>query len=99
MVMIYNKENCINKVLNIVAEEGLHRGMAHYSLLIAPAPKPRIRTNGYNKYTPQGSMTVPNTNYRKELTAWKKNKLFPFFIEQGFTKEQLVDAYNKSIFK
>jgi hypothetical protein len=53
----------------------------------------------YNKYTPQGQMTVTNTNYRKELTTWKNNKLFPFFIEHGYTKEQLVDAYNKSIFK
>ena len=97
--MIYNKENCISKVLSIVAEEGLYKGMSYYSLLINPAPKPRLVTNGYNKYTPQGSMTVPNTNYRKELTVWKKNKLFPFFIEQGFTKEQLTEAYNKSIFK
>jgi hypothetical protein len=97
--MIYNKENCISKVLSIVAEEGLHRGMAHYSLLLYPAPKPRIRTNMGNKYTPAGQVTVPNTNYRKELTAWKNNKLFPFFIEQGFTKEQLTEAYNKSIFK
>jgi hypothetical protein len=97
--MIYNKENCINKVLSMVIEEGLPRAMGWYSLLIDPAPKPRLVTNGYNKYTPQGQLTVPNTNYRKELTAWKKNKLFPFFIEQGFTKEQLTEAYNKSIFK
>jgi hypothetical protein len=54
---------------------------------------------GYNIYTPKGQMTVTNTNYRKELTAWKNNKLFPFFLEHGYTKEQIVDAYNKSIFK
>jgi hypothetical protein len=89
----------IEKVLDIAAVEGLSRALGYYSLLIAPAPKPRIRTMGYNKYTPQGQMTVTNTNYRKELTAWKNNKLFPFFIEHGYTKEQLVDAYNKSIFK
>ena len=97
--MIYNKENCINKVLGMVEELGLPRAMGYYSLLIAPAPKPRLVTNGYNKYTPQGQMTVKNTNYNKELTAWKKTKLFPFFLEHGYTKEQIVDAYNKSIFK
>jgi hypothetical protein len=89
----------IEKVLGIAVEEGLPRAMGYYSLLISPAPKPRIRTNGYNKYTPQGSMTVPNTNYRKELTVWKKTMLFPFFLEHGYTKEQITDAYNKSIFK
>ena len=68
----------IEKVLGIAVEEGLPRAMGYYSLLIAPAPKPRIRTNGYNKYTPQGQMTVPNTNYNKELIVWKKNQLFPF---------------------
>ena len=89
----------IEKVLGIAVEEGLPRAMGYYSLLINPAPKPRLRTNGYNKYTPQGQMTVPNTNYRKELTVWKKTKLFPFFLEQGYTMEQITDAYNKSIFK
>jgi len=89
----------IEKVLDIAAVEGLSRALGYYSLLIDPAPKPRTRTSGYNKYTPQGQMTVTNTNYRKELTTWKNNKLFPFFIEQGFTKEQLTEAYNKSIFK
>ena len=97
--MVYSKENCISKVLGIAVEEGLPRAMGYYSLLIAPAPKPRLVTNGYNKYTPQGQMTAPNTNYRKELTVWKKTKLFPFFREHGYTKEQIVDAYNKSIFK
>ena len=89
----------IEKVLGIAVELGLPRAMGYYSLLIAPAPKPRIRTNGYNKYTPQGQMMVPNTNYRKELTVWKKTILYPFFLEHGYTKEQIVDAFNKSIFK
>ena len=89
----------IEKVLGIAVEEGLPRALGYYSLLIAPAPKPRVGTNGYNKYTPQGQMTVKNTNYNKELTAWKKTKLFPFFLGHGYTKEQIVDAYNKSIFK
>ena len=89
----------IEKVLNIAMEVGLTSAMGYYSLLIAPAPKPRTKTSGYNKYTPQGQMTAVNTNYNKELTAWKKTKLFPFFLEHGYTKEQIVDAYNKSIFK
>jgi len=89
----------IEKVLGIAVEEGLPRAMGYYSLLIDPAPKPRIRTNMGNKYTPAGQVTVPNTNYNKELTVWKKTKLFPFFLEHGYTKEQIVDAYNKSIFK
>lgn len=89
----------IEKVLNIAVEEGLPRAMGYYSLLINPAPKPRIRTNGYNKYTPQGQMTVPNTNYRKELTVWKKTMLYPFFLEYDYTTEQITDAYNKSIFR
>jgi hypothetical protein len=89
----------IEKVLGIAVEEGLPRALGYYSLLIAPAPKPNVRTNGYNKYTPQGQMTVKNTSYNKELTAWKKTKLFPFFLEHGYTKEQIMDAYNKSIFK
>ena len=89
----------IEKVLGIAVELGLPRAMGYYSLLINPAPKPRIRTNGYNKYTPQGQMTVPNTNYRKELTVWKKTMLYPFVLEHGYTMEQITDAYNKSIFK
>ena len=89
----------IEKVLGIAVELGLPRAMGYYSLLIAPAPKPRIRTNGYNKYTPQGQMMVPNTNYRKELTVWKKSMLYPFFLEHGYSMEQITDAFNKSIFK
>jgi len=89
----------IEKVLGIAVELGLPRAMGYYSLLINPAPKPRIKTNGYNKYTPQGQMTVKITNYNKELTAWKKTMLYPFFLEHGYTTEQIKDAYNKSIFK
>ena len=89
----------IEKVLGIAVEEGLPRAMGYYSLLVDPAPKPRLRTNAYNTYTPKGQGTVYNTNYNKELTVWKKTKLFPFFLEQGYTKEQITEAYNKSIFK
>ena len=85
----------INKVLDIVAEEGLYKGVIYYSSLIAPAPKPRLRTNVYNIYTPIGTGTVVNNNYNKEMTVWKKEKLLPFFIQHGFTKEQITEAYNR----
>ena len=88
----------VEKVLNIVKEEGLQKAIGYYSFLIDPAPKKRLRTNMGNTYTPAGQVTVHNNNYKKELTAWKKNKLFPFFLEKGFTKEQIVEAWNKSIF-
>jgi hypothetical protein len=86
------------KTLAVAQEEGLHKAMQHYSTFVSSAPKPRIKTSGYNTYTPQGQMTVPNTNYRKEMTVWKNTKLFPFFMENGYTKEQLTDAFNKSVF-
>jgi SOS response regulatory protein OraA/RecX len=52
-----------------------------------------------NTYTPAGQVTVPNTNYNKELTEWKKTKLFPFFLERGFSKEELNEAWKVSVFK
>ena len=89
----------IKQVLDMVVEEGLTRGMLYYSILISPAPKQRIKANVYNTYTPKGQGTVYNTNYNKELTVWKKNQLFPFFLQHGYTKEQITEAYNKSSFK
>lgn len=86
------------KVLTIAKEEGLHRGMLYYSTLVSSAPKSRHRTNMGNTYTPAGQVTVPNPNYRKEITVWKNTKLFPFFMENGYTKEQIRDAFNKSVF-
>lgn len=97
--MVMDMEYRIEKVLNIAMEVGLTSAMGYYSLLINPAPKPRLRTNVYNTYTPKGQGTVWNNNYRKELTVWKKTKLFPFFLQHGYTKEQITEAYNKSVFK
>lgn len=86
----------VDKVLNTAVEEGLTRGMLYYSSLISQAPKRRIWVNVYNKY---GQKSEINKSYSKELTAWKKDKLFPFFLEHGYTKEQITEAYNKSVFK
>ena len=86
------------KTLTVAKEEGLHKGMLHYSMFVSSAPKKRNRTNMGNTYTPAGQVTEPNTNYRKEMTVWKSTKLFPFFMENGYTKEQITDAFNKSVF-
>lgn len=86
----------VDKVLNTAVEEGLTRGILHYSSLISQAPKKRIWVNVYNKY---GQKSEINKSYSKELTVWKKTKLFPFFLEHGYTKEQITEAYNKSVFK
>ena len=97
--MVMDMEYRIEKVLGIAVEEGLSRAMGYYSSLISSAPKQRISANVYNTYTPKGQGTVWNNNYRKELTVWKKTKLFPFFLQHGYTKEQITEAYNKSVFK
>lgn len=89
----------INKVLEIAKKEGLHRGMLYYSSFINSAPKKRNRINGYNKYTPQGQMTRINPNYKKELTAWKNMHLFPFFLENGYNRQELNESWKVSVFK
>jgi hypothetical protein len=86
----------VSKVLMIVTEEGLRKAMMYYSSLISPAPKERIQINAYNKY---GWISEVNKSYAKELTVWKNTKLFPFFLERGFSKEELNEAWKNSIFK
>ena len=94
--MVMDMEYRIEKVLDVVVEEGLSKAMLYYSSLISQAPKKRIWVNVYNKY---GQKSEINKSYSKELTVWKKTKLFPFFLEHGYTKEQITEAYNKSVFK
>jgi hypothetical protein len=89
----------VEKVLNVVSEESLSKGMLYYSSLISKAPQKRNRVNMGNRYTPVGQMTRPNPNYNKELTVWKNTKLFPFFLERGFSREELNEAWKVSIFK
>jgi hypothetical protein len=93
------KTEAVTKVLTEAKEAGLHRGMLYYGSFISPAPKRRNRTNMGNTYTPVGQVTVPNPDYNKELTEWKKTKLFPFFLERGFSKEELNEAWKVSVFK
>ena len=92
-------EQNVLKVLSVVKEEGLCRGMMYYSSLICSAPKLRLPTNMGNTHTPAGQVTKVNPNYRKELTAWKNEKLFPFFMEHGFGKKELNESWRDSIYK
>ena len=87
------------KVLSVVGDEGLSSGMMYYSSLICGAPRFRLRTNMGNTYTPAGQVTVVNPNYKKELTAWKNEKLFPFFIKHGFGRKELNEAWKVSVYK
>jgi len=96
---LYIMEQNVLKVLSVVKEEGLCRGMMYYSSLICSAPKLRLPTNMGNTHTPVGQVTKVNPNYRKELTAWKNEKLFPFFMEHGFGKKELNESWRGSIYK
>jgi hypothetical protein len=95
----FDMREFIEKVLSVVNEEGLSKGMLYYSSLISNAPKKRNQTNMGNAYTPVGQVTRPNPNFNKELTVWKNTKLFPFFLERGFSREELNAAWKVSIFK
>jgi hypothetical protein len=87
------------KILKFVSEEGLPRGLDYYSTFINSSPKKKIRSNGYNTYTPKGSMMVHNPDYKSQLVVWKTTKLFPFFLGLGFSKTELNEAWKVSIFK
>jgi hypothetical protein len=93
------KTEAVTKVLTEAKEAGLHRGMLYYGSFICGAPGHRLRTRMGNTHTPAGHVTVPNPNYNKELTEWKKTKLFPFFLEHGFGREELNEAWKKSVWK
>jgi hypothetical protein len=86
-------ETRIEWILTAVKERSLFHAFHEYSSLICSAPQIRLRTNVYNKYTPIGHATVKNPNYNAEITKWKREKLFPWFIEQGFDKKDLSDAW------
>jgi hypothetical protein len=87
----------IERILNVVKEEGLSKAMLYYSSFICSSPKKHFSRKGMFSKQNAG-LRIKNVNYGKELTQWKKNKLFPFFLEHGFTKEQIKEAWNKSIF-
>ena len=87
------------KILKVVSEEGLPKALHYYSTFINSAPKKKVASNGYNTYTPKGSMMVHNPNFKSQLVVWKTTKLFPFFLELGFSKTELNEAWKVSIFK
>ena len=91
-------ENHEEKIRNSAVNRNLQTAFVEYSSRICLAPKKRIRTNGYNKFIPQGHMTAKNESYKKEIQVWKKTKLFPYFLELGFTKEEISSAWKNSIF-
>ena len=91
--MIFTPEKRIEMVLTAVKERNLFHAFHEYASLICSNPRPRLRTNAYNKYTPIGHATVKNPNYNAEITKWKREKLFPWFIEQGFDKKDLSEAW------
>ena len=95
--MTYTEE--VTKVLTEAKEAGLHRGMLYYGSFICKAPGHRLSTRMGNTHTPAGQVTVPNPNYKKELTIWRNTKLFPFFLEHGFSTIELNEAWNKSVWK
>jgi hypothetical protein len=86
----------VEKVLIEAREVSLSRGMMYFSHFISNAPKERIQINAYNKY---GWISEANKSYAKELTVWKNTKLFPFFLANGWTKQELNEAWKKSVFK
>lgn len=83
------------EIMSVANEKGLLMAVREYASWVSRAPGKRTRTNGYNSYTPQGQMSVPNPNWRKQLTVWKNEKLFPYFLGLGFTKIQINEAYKQ----
>lgn len=78
------------------------KSLAHAFLIYASyfnCPKERHQTNGYNTYTPKGHMTVKNENFKKEIVEWKSKKLFPYFLELGFSKKDLAEAWKESYWR
>jgi hypothetical protein len=86
-------ETRIEWVLTAAKERSLFNAFHEYAALICSAPQIRLRTNTYNNYTPIGHATVKNTNYNSQITKWKRENLFPWFIKQGFAKKDLNEAW------
>jgi hypothetical protein len=86
-------------ILNCAKERGLFNAFHEYASIF-PSPKPYFYSkNAGNKYTPIGRVMVKNLNYNKEVTLWKKQKLFPWFMEQKFDKKDLNEAWAKWVKK
>lgn len=87
----------ISQVLEI-AQSDLSKAMHYYSAFISTAPKKYYPRKGmYSKQNAQ--LRIKNVNYSSQLTNWKNTKLFPFFLENGYTAKTLNEAWKASIFK
>ena len=84
-------------ILEKAKSEGISKAMGYYSIFVNASPKRKIQANLYN--TVKGKVSVHNQDYNSQLVEWKKNKLFPFFLDLGFSKNELREAWNISVFK
>jgi len=91
-------ENHRQYIIEVASVKGLNSAFIEFSSKVFPSPKKRNRTNKYNSYTPQGSMTAKNESYKTQIQEWKKSKLFPYFLELGFKKEEISFAWKNSLF-
>jgi len=91
-------ENHRQAILESADKIGLSTAFVEFSARVSPSPKKSKRTNGRNNYTPQGMMTTKNDSYKSQIQEWKKTKLFPYFLELGFTKEEISSAWKTSSF-
>ena len=82
-------------IFESVENRGLFQGFLEYSDLICKAPTRFVSSNHYNNYTPKGHGLAKNPSFHAELTKWKREKLFPFFIEAGYDKKDLAEAWKK----
>jgi len=48
-----------------------------------------------NRFTPVGCMTKPDKDYAKKRTAYKNQELFPYFLDLGFSKEDLILTWKR----
>jgi hypothetical protein len=93
-----NMEQIKSEIVKAVEEKSLAYAFLIYAGYFN-APKEKHRTNGYNIYTPKGHMTVKNNNFKSEIVEWKREKLFPYFLELGFSKKELAEAWKESFWR
>jgi hypothetical protein len=69
------------------------KSIVYFSGDILPAPKKKLPSRVYNKYTPKGQGTSPNENYKNEMMVWKKEHVYPYFSAFGFEKADINNAW------
>jgi hypothetical protein len=83
----------VSECITYYCQFGLHRAFYAYSYRINRMPNKYNSTNAGNKYTPIGRVMAKNESYTKQLTAWKKEHLFPYFLNLGYTLPELNEAW------